>query len=105
MATATRISWPCWSPMRNSPPPGPARAESQAALAELAEDSDFRQALAAAVDRVNAGLSAIERIRRFAIAAEPFTTENAMMTASLKIRRHKIRERYGGGAGRALSVT
>jgi long-chain acyl-CoA synthetase len=67
----------------------------QATLAELAEDSDFRQALAAAVDRVNAGLSAIERIRRFAIAAEPFTTENAMMTASLKIRRHKIRERYG----------
>ena len=67
----------------------------QATLAELAEDSDFRQALTGAVDRVNAGLSAIERIRRFAIAPEPFTTENAMMTASLKIRRHKIRERYG----------
>jgi long-chain acyl-CoA synthetase len=66
-----------------------------ASPAALAEDNDFRQALAAAVDRVNAGLSAVERIRRFAIATEPFTTENAMMTASLKIRRHKIRERYG----------
>ncbi len=63
--------------------------------AALADDPDLRQALLAAVDRVNAKLSPIERIRRFAIAGEPFTTDNAMLTPSLKIRRHKIRERYG----------
>ena len=95
MATATRISWPCWSPMRNSPPPGPARAADRPPSPSWPRTATSAKALAAAVDRVNAGLSAIERIRRFAIAAEPFTTENAMMTASLKIRRHKIRERYG----------
>jgi len=65
------------------------------ALADLAEDPEFRQALGSAVERVNAGLSAIERIRRFAIAPEPFTAENGMLTVSLKIRRHRIRERYG----------
>ena len=64
-------------------------------LAALAGDSDFHRALAAAVDRVNAKLSPIERIRRFAVAPEPFTTDNAMQTPSLKIRRHKIRDRYG----------
>ena len=64
-------------------------------LAALADDSDFHRALGAAVDRVNAKLSQIERIRRFAVAPEPFTTDNAMQTPSLKIRRHKIRERYG----------
>ena len=64
-------------------------------LAALADDADLRAALAAAVDRVNAKLSHVERIRRFALAREPFTTDNAMLTPSLKIRRHKIRERYG----------
>ncbi|MGE0118132.1 MAG: long-chain fatty acid--CoA ligase [Dongiaceae bacterium] len=64
-------------------------------LSALAEDADLLRALGAAVDRVNAKLSPIERIRRFAVAPEPFTTDNAMLTPSLKIRRHVIRERYG----------
>ena len=64
-------------------------------LAALADDPDLHRALGAVVDRVNAKLSPIERIRRFTIATEPFSTDNAMMTPSLKIRRHKIRERYG----------
>jgi long-chain acyl-CoA synthetase len=64
-------------------------------LSALAEDADLLRALGAAVDRVNVKLSPIERIRRFAVAPEPFTTDNAMLTPSLKIRRHVIRERYG----------
>jgi len=67
----------------------------RAPLAEIADDAGFRQAVAAAVERVNAGLSAIERIRRFAILKEPFSTENGMLTVSLKIRRHKICGHYG----------
>jgi len=34
-------------------------------------------------------------LRRFAVIGEPFNTENGMLTVSMKIRRHKIRERYG----------
>ncbi len=64
-------------------------------LARLSDDAEFHKAFAPVIDRVNAGLSPIERIRRYAIAPEPFTTENAMLTVSLKIRRHKIMERYG----------
>ena len=64
-------------------------------LTELAEDADFRAALGAVVDRVNKELSPLEKVRRFAILPEAFTVENAMMTPTLKIRRHKIREAYG----------
>ncbi|MED5313175.1 MAG: long-chain fatty acid--CoA ligase [Pseudomonadota bacterium] len=48
-----------------------------------------------AVDRANSRLSQLERVRRFIIADEPFGTENGQMTATLKVRRHVVREIYG----------
>ena len=64
-------------------------------IASLAYDDDFRAAIGAAIDRINADLSVIEKIRRFVISADPFTIENGMMTPTLKIRRHMIRNKYG----------
>jgi long-chain acyl-CoA synthetase len=58
------------------------------------EDPEFRAAVRAAIDRVNAELSVIERVRGFVFADEPFAIENEEMTPSMKIRRHKIRDRY-----------
>ncbi len=55
----------------------------------------FRSAVRAAVDRVNKDLSVIEKVRQFAFADEGFTIDNEEMTPSLKIRRHKLKERYG----------
>ena len=55
----------------------------------------FRSALRAAVDRVNVDLSVIEKLRQFTFADEPFAIANEEMTPSLKIRRHKLKERYG----------
>jgi long-chain acyl-CoA synthetase len=63
--------------------------------AEYADKADLQQRLSKAVDKVNADLSVIERIRRFIIADEPFTTDNEMLTPSLKIRRHVIKSVYG----------
>ena len=48
-----------------------------------------------AVDRANNRLSQLERVRRFIIADEPFSTENGLMTATLKVRRHIVRQIYG----------
>ena len=48
-----------------------------------------------AVERANSRLSQLERVRRFIIADEPFGTENGQMTATLKVRRHVVREIYG----------
>ena len=64
-------------------------------LAALCENPAFVKAMAAALDRVNRTMSALEKVRRFALAPEAFTIDNAMLTPSLKIRRHVIRERYG----------
>ncbi len=64
-------------------------------LAELHEDPELHKAVAAAVERVNAELSPLEKVRRFTIAPETFSVDNHMMTPTLKIRRHKIKESYG----------
>jgi len=55
----------------------------------------FRSAIRAAIDRVNQDLSVIEKVRQFTFADEAFAIENEEMTPSLKIRRHKLKERYG----------
>ncbi len=64
-------------------------------LSALAQDTPFQTAVYQAVERVNKDMSVIERVRRIVLAPEPFTVENGMMTPTLKIRRHKIREKYG----------
>ncbi len=53
------------------------------------------KALGKAVDRVNAELSVIEKVRRFIVADASFSVENEQLTPSLKIRRHVIGQAYG----------
>ncbi|MEE8393072.1 MAG: AMP-dependent synthetase/ligase [Rhodospirillales bacterium] len=64
-------------------------------LKTLAGDRDFLKALGGAVERVNKGLSNIERVRRQMAADEPFSVENGQMTPTMKVRRHKLKEAYG----------
>jgi long-chain acyl-CoA synthetase len=72
-----------------------ANGKSGADPAALRDDPAYLKALSAAVDRVNAGLSVIEKVRRFILADEPFTVENEQLTPSIKIRRHVIKAAYG----------
>jgi len=51
--------------------------------------------LGKAVDRVNAELSVVEKVRRFILADESFAVENEQLTPSMKIRRHVIKAAYG----------
>jgi long-chain acyl-CoA synthetase len=67
----------------------------EANLAKLTLDSDFLATIDAALQRVNARLSPIESVRRFVVATEPFSVNNGMMTPTLKVKRHKVREVYG----------
>jgi long-chain acyl-CoA synthetase len=62
---------------------------------EIASASDLQRRLQSAVDRVNADLSVIERVRRFITADEPFSIDNEQLTPSMKIRRHVIGKVYG----------
>ncbi len=64
-------------------------------LADLADDPDLQKTLQDVLDRVNAKLSVVERVRRLQIAPEAFTIENEMMTPTMKLRRHVVKEVYG----------
>ena len=61
----------------------------------MCDNPAVHRAIMAAVDRVNADLSVIEKVRRVVLSADAFTVENEMLTPSMKIRRHKIRDIYG----------
>ena len=50
--------------------------------------------IADTIERANGRLSQIERVRRFVIADEEFTTENSQLTATLKLRRHVVKAEY-----------
>src|SRR3954463_5581823 len=64
-------------------------------LAALAGDPGFHKAVGEIVARVNEGLAPPERIRRFLIASEPFSTANGQLTPTMKVRRHAVRDAYG----------
>jgi long-chain acyl-CoA synthetase len=59
------------------------------------DEATIRAKLQKAVDRVNADLSVIEKVRRFTLADEPFSVDNEQMTPSMKIRRHVLKGVYG----------
>jgi long-chain acyl-CoA synthetase len=63
-------------------------------LPSLSGNPRFHQALGDVIARVNGELAPTERVRRFIIAREPFSIDNAQMTPTLKIRRHAIRAAY-----------
>jgi len=63
--------------------------------AEIADAPDLQQRLSKAVDRVNAEVGVIEKVRRFIVADAPFTTDNEQLTPSMKIRRHVLKQAYG----------
>jgi long-chain acyl-CoA synthetase len=64
-------------------------------LSEAACDTDFHALVGEAVARVNKDLAQAERVRRFIVVGEPFSVENGMMTPSMKIRRHIIKDAFG----------
>ncbi len=64
-------------------------------LAKLAAEPEFARAMMAAVDRVNARVATVEKVRRVIVGDAAFSVENEQMTPSLKIRRHKIEAVYG----------
>jgi long-chain acyl-CoA synthetase len=73
---------------------GDARPHLAALVVPEPEQPNPAQGAAQAVERVNALLSPTEKVRKFTVISQPFTIENAMLTPSMKIRRHVIRDAY-----------
>ena len=51
--------------------------------------------MALAVEKANEKLSQVEKVRRYIVINEPFSTDNGMLTPTMKIRRHMVNEVYG----------
>ena len=64
-------------------------------VVKSATQDEIEKTISAAINRANKRLSKLEQVRRFIIADEAFTTANWQMTATLKNRRHVVRQVYG----------
>ena len=58
-------------------------------------DEEINEIISSEVKKANEGLSSIEKIRKFVIAKEPFSTDNGLLTPTMKVKRHKVNEIYG----------
>lgn len=63
-------------------------------MAALSHNTEFKSAVAKAIENANKQLSAIEKVRKFVLATQPFTVENGQMTPTLKVRRHAVLREY-----------
>ena len=71
--------------------------EGQAGVVALVVPAEgLADQVAAAIGRVNARLSSIERIRRWARGPGAFSVENGLMTPTMKVKRRAVLERYRG---------
>tara|TARA_S200000501_G_scaffold239688_1_gene224562 strand:+ start:899 stop:2641 length:1743 start_codon:yes stop_codon:yes gene_type:complete len=62
---------------------------------ENLNEKEINDIISLEVKKANESLSSIEKIRKFIIANEPFSTENGLLTPTMKVRRHKVTEIYG----------
>ena len=66
----------------------------EATVAELRDDKDLRAELQKAVDDANAAVSHAESIKKFVILDRDLTEEDGEMTATLKIKRNVVVDRF-----------
>lgn len=58
-------------------------------------EDQINNEVALAVEKANEKLSQVEKVRRYIVINEPFSTDNGMLTPTMKIRRHMVNEVYG----------
>jgi long-chain acyl-CoA synthetase len=62
---------------------------------DLADKPETRRLIAAEIARLSSNFKAFERPEKFILVKEDFTTDNQMLTPSLKLKRRNVLARYG----------
>lgn len=73
---------------------GRARGLSDTSPSTLAGDPAIRAEVAAAVERANEQLARVEQIKSFHILGESWVPDGVLLTATMKVRRAAVEERY-----------
>tara|TARA_B100000767_G_scaffold273598_1_gene304190 strand:- start:338 stop:2080 length:1743 start_codon:yes stop_codon:yes gene_type:complete len=63
--------------------------------ASTLNDDDLEVIISKEIKKANENLSSIEKIRKYIIVRDPFSTDNGLLTPTMKVRRHKVKEMYG----------
>ncbi|HSQ65752.1 MAG TPA: long-chain fatty acid--CoA ligase, partial [Polyangiaceae bacterium] len=61
----------------------------------LLENPRVRELFKKELDSYMASFKGFEEVKEFALIDEDFTTDNGMLTPSLKVKRRKVMEKYG----------
>ncbi|MCC7075937.1 MAG: long-chain fatty acid--CoA ligase [Acidimicrobiia bacterium] len=70
-------------------------ADAHGIEGDAAQSDEVKQLVEAAVEETNSQLSKVEQIKKYEILPEDFSQERGEVTPTLKVRRHKIEDRYG----------
>ncbi|MGE0321427.1 MAG: long-chain fatty acid--CoA ligase [Polyangiaceae bacterium] len=70
-------------------------AENGVDAAQASSDPKVKQLLQGELDKFSKDFKGFERPKNFAVITEDFSTENGMLTPTLKLKRRNVLERYG----------
>ncbi|MEZ4375962.1 MAG: long-chain fatty acid--CoA ligase [Polyangiaceae bacterium] len=70
-------------------------AENGVDTAQASSDPKVKQLLQGELDKFSKDFKGFERPKNFAVITEDFSTENGMLTPTLKLKRRNVLERYG----------
>ena len=67
------------------------------------QTTKMRELIAGELDKFSADWKSYERVKKFMIADEEFTTANDMLTPTLKVKRRNVIKRYGADLDKLYS--
>ena len=70
-------------------------AKENVALGDPTTNERVRQLIKSEIDQLSREIKGYERVQNFVLAMEDFTTDNGMLTPTLKLKRRAVMERYG----------
>jgi long-chain acyl-CoA synthetase len=70
-------------------------AKQNMTLDDACQSDPVRQLLQAEIEELSRDIKGYERVQNFCVAIEDFTTDNGMLTPTLKLKRRAVLERYG----------
>ncbi|MBV9291973.1 MAG: long-chain fatty acid--CoA ligase, partial [Frankiales bacterium] len=86
LVTINEDAFPDWQSKNNK--------DSNATVADLADDDALRAAVQEAIDDANRAVSKAEAIKAFTILGDDWTVDSGHLTPSLKVKRNEVLKDY-----------